>query len=292
MRNILIAIIYVISIILVGIDCKSEPNNIATSTDGVKISFSQQGSGETSIVFVHGWSNNKSIWDDQMSHFSEKYRLVAVDLAGFGESSNNRNDWTMENFSQDVVAVINKLGLKKVVLVGFSMGAPVVIETANRIPDRILGVVIVDMLHNVEMKFPPPVINYVDSLFMDLVFNPTNEKLMAGGFYKKNPEIAYKRVLAMLKDTTRIGWRESLRNTLGWQNEKCAAALSKITVPIRAINSENEPTNIEAFRKYVPSFQANIIPGTGHVIMWDAPNVFNQGLEADVQEFISQSKSE
>jgi pimeloyl-ACP methyl ester carboxylesterase len=153
-------------------------------------------------------------------------------------------------------------------------------------------VVIVDMLQNVEMRFPPPVIDYVDSLFMDLATNPTNEKLMAGGFYKKNPEIAYKRVLAMLKDTTRIGWSESLRNTLDWQNEKCATALSRITIPVRAINSENEPTNVEAFRKYVPSFQADIIPGTGHVIMWDAPEQFNQRLEDDIQEFIRQSKSE
>jgi pimeloyl-ACP methyl ester carboxylesterase len=288
MRNILIASLYVISMVLAGIDCKSESDNVAISTDGVKISFSQQGNGKTGIVFVHGWSNNKSIWDDQMSHFSEKYRVVAVDLAGFGESGNNRKDWTMENFSQDVAAVINKLGLKKVALVGFSMGAPVVIETAIRIPDRTIGVVIVDMLQNVEMKFPPPVINYIDSLFMDLVSNPTNEKLMAGGFYKKNPEIAYKRVLTMLKDTSRIGWTESLRNTLGWQNEKCGAALSKITVPVRAINSDNEPTNVEAFRRYVPSFQASIIPGTGHVIMWDAPESFNQQLEADIQEFISQ----
>ncbi len=288
MRKFLVLSICVVSIILFGSGCTTEPDNTAISSDGVKISFNKQGNGETNIVFVHGWSNNKSIWDEQMSHFSEKYRVIAVDLAGFGESGNNRENWTIENFSNDVVAVINKLKLKQVILVGFSMGGPVVIETANRIPDRTIGVVVVDFLQNVEMKFPPPVVSYIDSVFVDLVTNPTNEKLVAGGFYKKNQETSYKRILAMLAGTSRIGWRASLSNTLRWQNEDCAEALNKIRVPVMAINSENEPTNVEAFQKYVPSFQAAIIPGTGHVIMWDAPKAFNGLLEADIGAFISQ----
>jgi pimeloyl-ACP methyl ester carboxylesterase len=74
-----------------------------------------------------------------------------------------------------------------------------------------------------------------------------------------------------------------------WQNEDCAEALGKITVPVRAINSQNEPTNVEAFQKYVPSFQADIVPETGHLIMWDAPEKFNELLEADIQAFLGQS---
>lgn len=289
MKSPLIFIIYIVTVILFGVSCTSKPENVATSADGVKISFNEQGQGKTSIVFVHGWSNNKSLWDDQMSHFAKKYRVVALDLGGFGESGNNREDWTIQNFSQDVVAVINKLKLQQAVLVGFSMGAPVVIETANRMPDRTIGVVIVDFLQNADMKIPPPMENYIDSLFMDLVTNPTNEKLMAGGFYKKHPDSTFKRVLAMLDGTSKIGWKEALGNTMQWQNEDCAEALGKITVPVRAINSQNEPTNVEAFQKYVPSFQADIVPETGHLIMWDAPEKFNELLEADIQAFLGQS---
>jgi pimeloyl-ACP methyl ester carboxylesterase len=43
---------------------------------------------------------------------------------------------------------------------------------------------------------------------------------------------------------------------------------------------------MEAFRKYVPSFKANIITGSGHVIMWDAPDEFNRLLEESIQEFM------
>jgi pimeloyl-ACP methyl ester carboxylesterase len=51
-----------------------------------------------------------------------------------------------------------------------------------------------------------------------------------------------------------------------------------------------EPTNVEAFKKYVPSFQVKIIPDVAHLVMWDNPEEFNRLLEESIQEFINQSK--
>ena len=48
-------------------------DNVAISSDGVKISFDMQGEGEPALVFVHGWANNRSIWDAQVSHFSKTF---------------------------------------------------------------------------------------------------------------------------------------------------------------------------------------------------------------------------
>jgi pimeloyl-ACP methyl ester carboxylesterase len=278
--------------VLVICGCTNEPDNVATSSDGVKIVFDRLGKGEPTLVFIHGWSNNKSIWDAQMSHFSQKHTVIAIDLAGFGQSGNNRNNWTIESFCGDVVAVINRLSLEHVVLVGFSMGGPVAIETAKRLPERAVGVVLVDALHNPEMKYSPEAVSYMDSVFMDLVSNPTNEKLVGGGFYRKNPERSYERILSMLKVASRVGWRESLRDTFRWQNESCIESLTKIQAPITAINSSRGPTNVEAFRKYVPSFKAKFIPEVGHVVMWDAPEEFNRLLEESIREFTGASQSE
>ena len=276
----------IIILIVTVSGCKNEPENITTSSDGVKISFDMQGEGNPALIFIHGWSNNRSIWDAQVSHFSEKYQVVNIDLPGFGKSGNNRQDWTMASFGNDVSAVINKLDLEQVVLVGFSMGGPVAIETANIVPKRVVGVVLVDIMHNVEMNYPPPNMSYIDSLFMDLVTNPTNEKLLGGGFYKKNPEAAFKRVLAMLKDTPKKGWSESLKDLIQWENENCIESLKKIQAPIISINTDISPTNVVAFKKLVPSFQAKIVPDVGHLIMWDAPEEFNRLLEECIQEFL------
>lgn len=277
----------VIALILFSYGCTNEPDNVAISSDGVEISFDKQGKGEPTLVFVHGWTNNRSIWDAQMSHFSEKYRVIAVDLAGHGQSGDNRTTWTMSSFGEDVVAVINQLKLDQVVLVGFSMGGPVIIEAAKKAPEHVAGLMLVDNLQNIEMKIPPEMIGFMDSLMMDLVTNPTNEKLVSLGFYKRNPDASFERVLSFLKDGPRPSWNGSINEYFKWCNDDCIESLKKIQVPIIAINSDSEPTNVEAFREYVPSFKVKIVPDVGHLIFWDAPEEFNRLLEESIQEFIN-----
>jgi pimeloyl-ACP methyl ester carboxylesterase len=51
-----------------------------------------------------------------------------------------------------------------------------------------------------------------------------------------------------------------------------------------------EPTKVETFRKYAPSFQAKIVPGMGHLVFRDNPEEFNRLLEESIQEFIGTSK--
>lgn len=275
----------VISALLILFSCVQQGEQFTTSFDGVNISFNRQGSSETAILFIHGWSNNKSIWDAQLAHFSKSYSAIAVDLPGFGESGNNRSDWTVKAYARDIAAIVNNLNLQKVVLVGFSLGGPVVVEAAHLLPDKIEGVVLVDALDNVEMKFPPPLIHHLDSLFMDLVSNPTPEKMLGGGFYKKNPEKSYQRISKILTGVSHTGWHESLREALRWQNEECISALHNIQVPLKAIYSERGSVDIEALQKYVPSFEANIIKDTGHLVMWDETEKFNTILEEYMQIF-------
>lgn len=294
-RKILFLGCCIIALILFSYGCTKQPDNVAISSDGVKISFDQQGKGEPVLIFVHGWSNNRRVWDAQMAHFSKKYRVIAVDLPGFGESGNNRTNWTMSSYGEDVAAVIKKLNLKQVVLVGFSMGAYVSIETAKTAPENLIGLVLVDEIKDIEMKYSPEILVYMDSVLMDVVTSPTNEKLVAGGFYKKNPEASFERVLSMLsahKNTSRIGWRESLADALRWLNEDCIESLKKVQVPIISISSDMEPTNVEAFKKYVPSYQLKIIPDVAHLVMWDNPEEFNRLLEESIQEFVNGSKLE
>jgi len=287
-RKIIFLGCYIISLLLIIYGCTIEPDNVAISSDGVKISFNKQGEGELTLVLIHGWSNNRSIWDAQVSHFSKKYKVITVDLPGFGESGNNRQTWTMASFGEDVATVINKLDLDQVVLVGFSMGAPVIIETANKVPKRVAGLVLVDELHNIEMHYPPEVITFMDSVYMDVVTNPTIDKMKP--FFRKNTEASFERVLSMINDVPKIGWRESLNDIFRWLNEDCIESLTKIQAPIIAINSDQTPTNVESFMKYVPSFKAKIIPDVGHVVFWDAPEEFNRLLEESIQEFINESK--
>ncbi|MCH7973228.1 MAG: alpha/beta hydrolase [Bacteroidetes bacterium] len=283
-KNLFLAYCFILLVVIIY-GCTNESDNVAISSDGIKISFDIQGEGNPALVFVHGWSNNRSIWVEQVAHFSKKYKVIAIDLPGFGKSGNNRQKWTMATFGEDVATVINKLDLNQVVLVGFSMGAPVVIEAAMRMPDHITGLVLVDHLQDVEMKYSSEVISYLDSIYMDIVTAPTLEKMKP--LFRKNKEESFKRVLSMVNNVPKIGWRESLNDIFRWENDDFIESLTKIQVPIIAINSDQKPTNVEGFRKYVSSFKAKIIPNVGHVVFWDAPKEFNRLLEESIQEFIN-----
>lgn len=264
--------------------CSNETGGAITASDGVEIRFDRVGDGSPTLIFVHGWANDRSIWDAQVAHFSTKYEVVNVDLPSFGDSGSDRERYTMASFGEDIATVIRKLDIDEAVLVGFSMGAPVVIEAANKVPERVAGVVLVDQLQDIEAKTSPEEISATAEFFLGVAANPTNEALVSGGFYMKETDAAFEKIAAMLEGAPRAGWEDSLLEGLLWLSEHCTEAVSRVEASIISINSDRVPTNVEAFRKYAPSFQARIIPDTGHVVMWDAPDEFNRLLEESIQE--------
>ena len=120
--------------------------------DGVDIRYEVAGSGEPALVFVHGWSCDRSYWRAQTDHFEASHRVVAVDLGGQGESGLGRKDWTMTAFGGDVRAVVEALALRKIILVGHSMGGHVIVEATQLMPDRVAALVLVDTFDNVDQR--------------------------------------------------------------------------------------------------------------------------------------------
>ena len=126
----------------------------ATSPDGIPIRYDAAGKGDPALVFVHCGGCERGFWDGQVAQFAAKHRVVALDLAGYGQSGVGRKDWTMPAFGQDVVSVVEALDLKRVVLIGHSLGGPAVLEAARRMPGRVAGLVLVDTLVDFEQKRP------------------------------------------------------------------------------------------------------------------------------------------
>jgi pimeloyl-ACP methyl ester carboxylesterase len=76
---------------------------------GVRIAYTDTRKGDTALLFVHGWCLNRSYWADQVSYFRDRYRVIAIDLPGFGESGRNRTEWTTTAFAADIDTVIAQL---------------------------------------------------------------------------------------------------------------------------------------------------------------------------------------
>jgi pimeloyl-ACP methyl ester carboxylesterase len=71
------------------------------SFDGTPIYYEVCGDGEPALVFIHGWCCKRSYWVNQLSEFAQRHKVVAVDLAGHGESGLDRKAWTIPAFGED-----------------------------------------------------------------------------------------------------------------------------------------------------------------------------------------------
>src|SRR4030095_15170552 len=119
-------------------------DEVVPAIDGVPIHYSVQGKGEPALVLIHCWSCDRNLWDNQVPVFAKQYRVVTIDLPGHGESGQERKNWSVESYADDVNTVITKLNLKRVVLIGSSMGGPIAVEATRRMPDRVVAIVPVD----------------------------------------------------------------------------------------------------------------------------------------------------
>jgi pimeloyl-ACP methyl ester carboxylesterase len=245
------------------------------SFDGVPIHYKVQGNGDLALMFVHGWACDKSHWDAQVTHFAPTYKVVTLDLAGHGKSGTGRKNWTMENFARDVQAVVEQLELEQVVLIGHSMGGPVILEAAQLLADRVAGLVGVDTFiypetylkrsqEEIDQILPPFRANFTDTT-----------RGLASQLFSPNADPALiERVASGMSATSPIVALPALEALLAWD---LATALQKAHAPIRCICSR-DLAGEEAGRDYNAYFNVTFISGAGHFVMMEAPDVFNRLL--------------
>ena len=125
--------------------------------DGLEIVGEVGGQGHTALVFLHGWRGDREYWKHQVEVLAADYRVVALDQAGHGESGKGRKAWSANVLAGDVEAVVEALGLKRVILVGHSMGGSVALLAAKRMPGMVIAVIGVDNLQNAEFQLPEEV---------------------------------------------------------------------------------------------------------------------------------------
>jgi len=262
---------------------QSQPGSpVVAASDGVPIHYSVAGKGEPALVFVHCGGCNRNFWENQVAEFSKTHRVVTIDLPGHGESGSGRKSWSIESYSDDVKTVVTKLDLKRVVLVGSSMGGPIIVETAKRMPERVVGIVPVDTLQNVEQKLPPEqvdaVIKQLQADYKAAMTGLLNQFL----FSANTPEAVKTRVINEVVSRQPEVALAILKGIISYDP---APALREVKVPIKAINSDLNPTKVEVNRKYAPQFDAVIIKGTGHYPMLEDPTRFNQMLAEILKGF-------
>ncbi len=254
--------------------------------DGVKIVYSAAGAGPTALVFIHGGLADRSFFDGQLQVFAERYRVIAPDLPGHGESGSNRTKWGLPEFGADIKAVVDAEKLGRVILFGNSLGGPVAIEAALLLPGRVIGVVGIDTFQNLPSAIPADYARQRAEAFradysgsvkamVKALFHPDADPALIAEaerrMQKTPPEAAY----AMFMSLT------------GYDQ---AASARRLTVPLRAINGDLFATDIPAIRKIKADFDAVVMKHMGHYPMLERPDEFNRHVDDVVQELTRASR--
>jgi pimeloyl-ACP methyl ester carboxylesterase len=247
----------------------------AKSADGVAIHYEVQGRGEPALVFVHGWAIDGRYWDAQVPAFARTHRVVTLDLAGHGRSGRERKDWTVAAFGHDVRAVVDALKLQKVVLIGHSMSGNVILEAARALPGRVVGLIPVDTLLDVDEMIGEKEIEGAMAAFREdyagaaggfmrqYMFTPTTDPALLEAIVAD--VVTFPRAVGV--PVLEASWRYDPR-----------PALKEIHVPIVAVNADKFPTRLDHARQYAPQFDALIVKGVGHYLMRENPAAFNAQL--------------
>jgi len=114
-----------------------------TQFKNTSISYTDTGKG-TAIVLLHGFLENKSMWDAFVPEFSKKNRIITIDLLGHGETECMGYVHSMEKNAEIVHAVLTELRIRKAIFLGHSMGGYVALAFAEMYPDYIKGLVLLN----------------------------------------------------------------------------------------------------------------------------------------------------
>ncbi len=249
------------------------------SADGVPIAYEVQGSGEPTMVFIHGWSGDGRYWRGQVPYFSQQHRVVTLDLAGHGHSGLEREDFTMPAFGEDVKAVLEDLNVEQALLIGHSMGGPVAVEAARLMPERVIGIVGVDTFHHVapqmsqsdlEQMLAPMQEDFTDAArhFVATMFIEETDAALRDWVIRDMTAAVPDVALSAFED---MGARHI--------DGEAAQHFEELTVPVVAINADLWPTDVEANRQLLPEFDAVIMEGSDHFLHMARPAAFNRELD-------------
>jgi pimeloyl-ACP methyl ester carboxylesterase len=278
-----------LSLILFGCQnknpCETLEENVP-SKDGVIVSYEVSGCGDIALIFIHGWCSNRSFWNEQLDTLSQLYKTIAIDLPGHGESGRNRNKWSISSFADDVESVVRNLKLDHFVLIGHSMGGLVSLEVASRLQDKVIGLIAIESISNVDSVVTPETMepffgalekNFSGTLRMAMprMFSPqTSEELI---HWVTDNSIRADSIMAI-----------SIARDVSMINEK--DLLSSVKIPVRCIYGEYGDLNelqsrVEANSKYA-DYGAVFIKDVGHFLFLEKPKETNKYLIMYITELL------
>ena len=254
---------------------KGEKSSFA-KLDRMRVHYQSAGKGDEALVFVHGWTCDASFWRMQTPAFEARTRVIAIDLPGHGLSDKPEGvAYTMDLFARATEAVMREAGVRRAVLVGHSMGVPVIRQFYRRYPEKTLALVLVDgglrpfAPLSVMQQWVAPLRgpNYKEAAakFVDGMLGPVHSEAVRAGI---------RATMLSAPQHVTVGAMEGMLDEAVWKEDP-------IRVPVLAVLARSPfwpPDSEQVFRKIAPDLDYRMWDGVSHFLMLDKPDEFNRTL--------------
>ena len=281
MNGAITAVVGLTSLVLTTALAQAPPREAQADLPGVRLSYSDTGGRGVPVVFVHAATGSRRVWEYQLPAFTAAgYRVITYDRRGFGRSTIDPAGPQPGIGADDLLALVNHLGLDRIHLVGTAAGGIVALDFAVSFPQRLRSLVVANSIGGVQ-----------DEDYLEL-----GRRLRPAPFNALPPDVrelgpSYR--AANAAGTAR--WLELERQsrpegtqppTQTFRNRLTFSLLETIAVPTLLLTGDADlyapPAVLRLFAARIKNAESIIVPEVGHSTYWEQPDIFNQ----KVLEFI------
>ncbi|EST33135.1 alpha/beta fold hydrolase [Streptomyces niveus] len=244
-------------------------------------STDEEGDGGEVLVLVHGHPFDRSMWRPQIETFAgPERRVIAADLRGYGGSTVIPGKTTLTTFAWDIAALLDRLGVDRVVLGGLSMGGQIVLEFYRLFPERVRALVLADTFAAAETEAGRAARNATADRLLREGMGPYADEVLTKMVTPRNAEVL-PAVAGHVRDMMRGAPPEGAAAALRGRAERpdYVGMLGRVAVPaLVVVGSEDTYTPVADARvmsEGIPDATLAVIEGAGHL-----PNL-ERGAEFD-----------
>lgn len=250
---------------------------------GINLAYDDLGCGET-IVFIHGHPFNRSMWDYQVSHFKNDYRLILPDLRGYGQTDISYPKVMLDEMALDIAYLLEELNIEQAVFCGLSMGGQILLDFYRLFPEKVKAIIIADSDARAETpESYDKRLSLAESIIKDGMKKHTNETIhqYIAGTSKQN-QAMYNHLYEMMTATRPEGAAAAHRGRADRRDHTSILPTIKIPALI-IVGSEDYFTPLpvaQIMSDLIPHATLICIHHSGHLPNMEAPEQFNKAIEA------------
>jgi pimeloyl-ACP methyl ester carboxylesterase len=257
--------------------------DLLTEVNNINVSYNDVGEGNIPIIFLHGFPFDKSMWKTQLDSLKSLNRVITIDIRGFGQSKDEKNTLSIDLFSEDLLAFMDKLKIENAILCGLSMGGFVALNAMRKFPDRFKALIlcdtqcIADTLEVKENRYKT-----IEQISLDGTTS-FNEKFIKSVFHPDSLT-AKTEIVEHLRGIIFANSKEIITAGLTALAERSATCtiLNTINIPTLIICGRQDKVTplaqSESMHKNIKGSILKIIDNAGHVSNLEQPAAFNEAV--------------